>query len=291
LVIIVMAGCGDSSVNRGQQYESKQATVQSGEDAQSDRSESSSSSKSSTLKVSEARLRVETDKINQKYKKVTDLTRSFGGYVESANKSENQDRVRREATLRVPSSRFDTFIRRLQSKLDIDSLQLKNYRISIQSSKDEIDVLNETLSNMEHLRDRVNRMEPGEDTIELLMKLNDRKMQLVKELKRYQRKLSKSRKKSRFATIHVTMISHQPVYVLSWPEEEYRQVLKEYRKVINTFWDIIMRTPAKIALVVLRLVQGLVYIFVVLSVLLGFGILLTKLFSWIPEEYTRWGND
>ncbi len=242
----------------------------------------------STLEVQKARAKIETEQIEADYKAINKLTENMGGYAATENKNENDYRIRRQATLRVPSSRFDTFIEQLQATVELTSLNLKNYRISIQASKDEINVLNETMADMERLRERINRREVSEDLLDLLMKLNEKKMELVSNLKHYQRELAKSRKQSRYATVRLKMTQPKPVHVFAWPEDEYRQWVKRYRDMTETFWKILVTTPANLGLLILYAIQLAIYLSVALLFLWIFARILLVLVNFVPDRFKLW---
>ncbi len=217
------------------------------------------------LSVREASLEARSDSIGRDAGFVHRRVEEHGGYVESSRGREDESTIYRRLETRVPSDRFDTYLAELRQHLDVTDFRTRDYRISIQSSRDEIEVLNRTLGSLDRLRERVDRMQPDAEQLELLMQVNDRELELARRLKREHRQLARAQRKSRFASVEVELRHRKSVDVAVWPEDFAQRFQQRLRATVDTLASVVIHTPARMLEIVVRVVQLALYLLAFLA--------------------------
>lgn len=266
---------GDRPAGQAQSFSRGQAPTEQVAARSADASRQSTPDESE-LEVQEARIQAESSDVKKEFDRVQRLTESYDGYVETSNYSQNDRELTQEATLRVPSTDFDTVLQKLKSSLDVNSFNVENYRIDVERSLDETSVLSQTLTDLESIKKRINRMdEPGEK-IDLLMKYNDKRLDIVRQLRRYQRRLKESQQRSQLATIRLKLVQERPIEVRLWPDDAGRRWKRQLKEFLETGTNVVVETPAMVGIILLKLVQYVLY---------GITILLPL---WLIYKIGRW---
>jgi len=234
------------------------------------------------IEVKEGSTRIESKKAEEDSAEIESMVRNYQGYVERSNKSITNLYIQLDLTLRVPSESFTDLVAELKEKFEVESYSVKNYRIPIGRELDEIQILNETLSNYEETRERIREMPVGRDQIELLMLVTDKELLLKEKERNYQGIVSSKEKQGEYATLNVNLREKKSPTI--WPENVLDQFKDRLRTAIDNTVEILKDLIGSSIEIFFRAIQVAVYIFIVGIVVAVFYRLGRLLFKWIIRK-------
>ncbi len=196
------------------------------------------------------------------YEIVKQRTESLNGWVETMTKNENYREISVRADLKIPSEDFDAFADWLINNFDVENANLKFYRVEIQRQQDEIQILQLSLDLYDRLLDRVERLNVSTAQIELIMKITNKKLDVMRLLKSYGYSVEKIEEKAKYATLTVTITQEKKIEIM--PEDlgrEFRtRVRNMVRDIVNAGMDLVT-IPLSIFV---RIIVYIIYAIIVL---------------------------
>lgn len=213
------------------------------------------------LQIKEGRMSIDTENAEEKASEIRNVTLSFDGYIEESNKYSTAFHHKIELTARVPASDFDGFVEDLKDKLEIESYEIDNYRISAQRELDELAILNRTLRDYETIRQEAMEMEASEEKLNFLMKITEKELEVKEKMKEYERELSQKQVKSDYATLHVTLNQKKEVDI--WPENLGNQFNRKLQQALDSIGNILIETVTFGVVLIFRVLQALIYLVIV----------------------------
>jgi len=197
------------------------------------------------------------------YDRVKQKTESLNGWVESMTKSENYKELKVRAALKIPSDDFDSFADWLINNFDVESANLEFYRVEIQRQQDEIQILQLSLDLYDRLLDRVERLNVSTEQIELIMKVTNKKLDVMRLLKSYGYSVEKIEEKAKYATLTVTITQEKKIELM--PEDMGREFRTRVRNMVR---DIVNAGMDLVTIPVTIFVKIIVYIIYAIIVLI-----------------------
>lgn len=182
-------------------------------------------------------------------------------YIEESNKYSTAFHHKIELTARVPASSFDGFVEELKDRLEIESYEINNYRISAERELDELEILNRMLRDYESIREEAMEMEASEEKLDFLMKITEKELEVKEKMKEYERELSQKQVKSDYATLHITLNEKKEVDI--WPEDLGSQFNRKAQQAIDSIGNILIETVTFGVVLIFRVLQALVYLIIV----------------------------
>jgi hypothetical protein len=213
------------------------------------------------VEVKEGSMTIESEDAEEDFTEIESITGSYQGYVERSNKSITNLYVKLNLTLRVPSEGFAGLVDKLKERFEVESYNVKNYRIPIGRELDEIQILNQSLADYEKIRDEINEMRVGKDKIDLLMQLTDKELKLKEKERNYQRALSSKEKRGEYATLNVSLREKKSPTV--WPENVLDQFKDRLRRALDNVVKILKDLMGGSIELFFQLIQFAVYIFII----------------------------
>lgn len=213
------------------------------------------------LQIKEGRMSIDTENAEKQASEIRNVTLSFDGYIEESNKYSTAFHHRIELTARVPASDFDQYLEELKEKLEIESYEINNYRLSAQRELDELAILNRTLRDYESIREEAMEMEASEEKLDFLMKITEKELEVKEKMKEYERELSQKQTRSDYATLHITLNEKKEVNV--WPEDLGSQFNRKVQQAIDGIGNILIETVTFGVVLIFRVMQALVYLMIV----------------------------
>ena len=198
-------------------------------------------SKPTEYKIKRGSANIKTTNAEIDYEKISQETESLEGWVETMSKSEDYKALTIRANLKIPSESFDSFADWLMQNFDVKNANLEFYRISVERQQDEIQILQLSLDLYDRLLDRAENMKVSEESIELIMKITEKKLNVMRLLKSYGYSVEKVEEKAKYASLSVTLTQEKKIELM--PEDtgkEFRSRLRNsVRDIINSGMDLV----------------------------------------------------
>ncbi len=234
------------------------------------------------IEVKEGSIKIDSEEAEKDFDEIKSIVENYEGYVERSRKSVTNLYVQLDLTLRVPSDNFVGLVEKLKEKFEVDSYNIKNYRIPIGRELDELQILNKSLADYEKIRDEINEMRLGRDKIDLLMQMTDKQLELKERERRYQSMLASKERQGEYSTLNVNLRQKQSPTI--WPENVLDQFKDRMRRALDNSFGILRDVIGGSIEIFFRAVQVVLYIFIVGMVLAVFYRLTRGLFGWIVRK-------
>jgi len=232
-------------------------------------------SESTEYKIKRGSTNIKSIDATSDYEKIRQKTESFNGWVETMNKNEDYRQISIIANLKIPSDNFDSFADWLIHTFDVKNANLEFYRVSVEKQQDEIQILLQALDIYNRLLDRTEKMDVSEDNIELIMKITQKKLDVMRLLNQYGYSVEQVERESNYSSLSVTLTQEKKIKLM--PEEleaEFRTRLRNsVRDIINAGMDLVT-VPivifVKIIVWIIYAIIVLIPIFIAYKLLLKF---------------------
>jgi len=216
------------------------------------------------------------------YNSISQQAESLAGWVETMSKSEDYRTITFRTELKIPAEKFDSFADWLMNNLDVKSANLEMYRIEIQRQQDEIQILQMALELYDRLLGRAEDLKLSDESIELIMKITQRKLDVMRLLKYYGYSVEKVEEKAKFASLTLTITQEKKIELV--PED----MGKEFRaRLRNAVEDIINSGMNLITVPITILVKIIVYIIYAIIILIPIFIaykIVIKVFKFLGKK-------
>lgn len=213
------------------------------------------------VEVQEAEFRIDSDDVDGDEGAIRSLASTHEGYVEQSRKDESSLYRTIHLTVRVPDSEFEAFTDLLKVEYDVESFNVRNYRLSTQRELDELGILNRTLADYEELREEIRQMNTDEEKINLLMELTEKELAVKEKQQRYERSLADKQKRGDEATVRITLREQKSVDV--WPENIGNRFMSNVKNMLNALVNIGVGTLTDAVVLFFRAVQAIIYLVVI----------------------------
>jgi len=228
------------------------------------------------IQVKEGSVEIKSKNAEGDFAEIKSITENYQGYIERSSKSSSNLYTRINLTLRVPSEKMLDLVEELKEKFEVKSYNIRNYRISIERELDEFEILKTSLSDYEKIREEIREMAVGKDKIELLMRLTEKELNLKRKEKNYQREISSQERRGEYATLQVGIKQKKSPKIL--PENVLDQFKDRIRRALDNVVDILKDLVGGSIELFFRVVQIVVYLFIIGIVVLVSYRLARKLF-------------
>jgi hypothetical protein len=234
------------------------------------------------IEVKEGSMKIESESAEEDFAEIESLVGNYQGYLERSRKSITNLYIQLDVTLRVPSENFANLVEELKEEFEVESYNVKNYRIPVGRELDELQILNESLSDYEKIRDEIKEMNVGKDKIELLMQLTDKELGLKEKERTYQNIVSSKERRGEYATLNVNLKQKKSPTI--WPENVLDQFKDRLRKALDNTVKTLKDLVGGSIEIFFKAIQIAVYIFIVGIVLAGLYRLGRELFRFIIRK-------
>lgn len=184
-----------------------------------ERSVASDLAMDSELDIRSGRVEIESEDAESDFEKVKDFVNLDQGYVESSSKNEGNLELRIHSVVRIPVENFDTFVERLERDFEIESFEIKNYKMDVQYYLDELAVVSQSLEDYDAMREEIRGLDLDVERIELLASITREMRELAREFDRLERGLGDKTKQADMATLNVLIVEDLDVELELWPDD------------------------------------------------------------------------
>lgn len=219
------------------------------------------------IEIKEGSLEIESKEAESDSEKIKSITENYEGYVERSSKSITNLRIRINLTLRVPSLKFMDLLEKLKKEFEVKSYNIRNYRISVEREMDEFQILKQSLSDYEDIREEIQDMEVGKDKIELLMQTTNKELELKSRERAYEREISRQKRRGEYATLNVSIEQRKTPEI--WPEYVFARFKDRIRIALDHTVEILKDLIGGAIEIFFKALQIVVYIFIIGIIVTG----------------------
>lgn len=225
---------------------------------------------------------IKSTDVNSDYERLKQKTESSNGWVETVSKNEDYRQITITTNLKIPFEKFDSFADWLMKNFDVKNANLELYRVTVEQQQDEIQILQVALSLYDKLLQRAEAMNDTESSIELIMKITQRKLDVMRLLRQYGYSVEQVEKQSKNADLTITLTQEKKIELM--PEDLGRELRTKFRDSIrditNALTDLI---TVPIAIFVKIIVWIIYAIIVLLPIFVAFKIIV-RVFKFIGKK-------
>ncbi|MFP4539930.1 MAG: DUF4349 domain-containing protein [Candidatus Paceibacterota bacterium] len=157
------------------------------------------------IKVIEGSAEIESENAQKDEALAQELVKDHGGYTEESKRSEGRLFIRFDMKIRVPSDDFDDFFSELRDSLEMESFNIRDYRIDLEKRETRLDTLMQTMEMYDEMIEESRQMELGDERLDMTKKLVDQKMDLKRQEDELRHSISRSQRKSKYATLSLSI--------------------------------------------------------------------------------------
>jgi hypothetical protein len=168
----------------------------------------------SFVEVQEGTVRADSESLDEDISSVRDISETFDGWVESSSRNDGEIYTNADLTVRVPSENFQGLVSELQTELDVESYNVRNFRLYTESEEDELDVLNQSLSDYENIRMEIKQMENNAEKLDLLMQLTEKELEIKRKQREYENQLQDKQQRGEYATVKVHLTEKRDIKIV-----------------------------------------------------------------------------
>lgn len=215
----------------------------------------------SYVEVQEADFQLDSKDADQDASQIRSLAESHDGYIQQSRRHDADIYRRVYLTVRVPDSEFETFTDTIKEDYDVESHNVRNYRLSTQRELDELALINRTLQDYEEMRERIQDMNTSQKKIELLMSLTEKELDLKERQKEFERQLSDKQKLGNEAVVQIELREQKDIEFL--PDDLGNRFMDNVRDMINAVVDVVLSTVTGSIVLFFKALQAIIYLAVV----------------------------
>lgn len=216
------------------------------------------------VKVKEGSMDIKTDNARRGADQIRQRLPNYQGYVEESRKYGSSLYTNIKLQVRVPSTgdNFERLLTWLRQNYEVKSYNVKNYRLSTQRELDELSILNKTMADYESIRQEANRMNIGEEKLDMLMRVTEKELTLLEKKKGYERDLSGKQRRSDYATLNIELREKKSVDI--GPENIGNRFKNKVKNMLDTIVDILISTLTFGVELFFRVIQLIVYLIIII---------------------------
>jgi len=216
------------------------------------------------------------------FEKIKEKVEDLGGWLERWSKSEDYRQIIFSLSLRIPAEHFDEFVDWLASEFKIERSNFELYRIVVKREMDEIAILLDAQDVYTRLLERVEKLEPSDWQIDAVMKLTNKKLEIMRKLREYGYTVEEAKEKERYSTLSLQLIQEKPIRLV--PENLSRKLRMKIRDLVSELSEIGMNLITVPIALFFKVVLWIVYAIVILIPIFVVGRFLWKVYQKIQKK-------
>ena len=228
-------------------------------------------------KIKEGSIRIKSQNADQDYEKIKSSLSSYEGNLDNYEKFEDDYRIVVSFNVKIPQDSFDKFVDYLNKNFKIIESNVRFYVVSLKKTYDELEILKKTFNNLTVYEERLTTSYPNRENIELLMIINDRKMDILRTMKSFEREIEETTTAENFNKLSIRLEQNKKIKILD--EEWGNKLRSELKSMIQNTVDgllAFLNIIPFILNIVLYLLYGIVIV-IALSLLYKFFLIIKKL--------------
>jgi hypothetical protein len=236
----------------------------------------------SEYQIKRGSANVKSTDANSDYEKLKQKAESYNGWVETVNKNEDYRQIFITTNLKIPFDNFDAFSDWLMKNFDVKNANLELYRISVEQQQDEIQILQVALGVYDNFLQRAEALNVSESSIELIMRITERKLDVIKLLRQYGYSVEQVQKQSDYASLSITLTQEKKIELM--PEDlgsELRSKLRNSIADITNAGTDLITVPV---VIFVRIIIWIIYAIIVLVPIFFAIRILIRLYKFVAKK-------
>jgi hypothetical protein len=228
-------------------------------------------------KIKEGSIRIKSQNADQDYEKIKSSLSSYEGNLDNYEKFEDDYRIVVSFNVKIPQDSFDKFVDYLNKNFKIIESNVRFYVVSLKKTYDELEILKKTFNNLTVYEERLTTSYPNRENIELLMTINDRKMDILRTMKSFEREIEETTTAENFNKLSIRLEQNKKIKILD--EEWGNKLRSELKSMIQNTLDGLLAFLNIIPFILNIILYSLygVIIVIALSLLYKFFLIIKKL--------------
>jgi len=232
--------------------------------------------------IKEGNMKIETKDIESDYQKLKQSAEEYGGWVETISKFQDYRSITLTVTFKIPSDNFDEYVNWVMKNFDVKSSDLRMYKVSVERQQNEIEILMKTLNAYDSLFDKAASMELSTESIELMQKLTDKKLYIMRQLRSYGYDIKEIQKRSEYSNLRITLTQKKEIELL--PEDLGRELMIKLRDAIRNITNALLDLVTIPVVIFINLIVLIIYAFVVIIPLFIVYKFARRFFKWLDKK-------
>ncbi len=216
----------------------------------------------SEYQIKRGSANVKSTNADSDYEKLKQKTESDNGWVETVNKNEDYKQISITTNLKIPFENFDSFADWLMKNFDVKNANLELYRVSVEQQQDEIQILQSSLGIYDNFLKRAEALNVSESSIELIMKITERKLDVMRLLRQYGYSVEQVEKQSKHASLSITLTQEKKIELM--PEDLGSELRSKLRNSIRDITNAGMDLITVPVVIFVRIIIWIIYAIIVL---------------------------
>lgn len=214
------------------------------------------------VEVREADFEIKSKNSSKDALKIRSKASSMKGYIERSTQSDGTLYKTIELTVRIPRENFSQFGDYLEENFQVESHDLRNYRLSIEREKTELEILNQTLEDYQEMRNQIKKMNTSEEKIQLLMGLTEKELWVKERQRYYQHQFGEKYERGEYSTFNIDLRERKEVEI--WPENIGNQFNEELKEMMDTVTMTLINTVTGGIEIFFKAIEWIIYLAIVL---------------------------
>ena len=148
--------------------------------------------------------------------------------------------------------------------------------------ENEIEILMKTLNAYDSLFDKAASMELSTESIELMQKLTDKKLYIMRQLRSYGYDIKEIQKRSEYSNLRITLTQKKEIELL--PEDLGRELMIKLRDAIRNITNALLDLVTIPVVIFINLIVLIIYAFVVIIPLFIVYKFARRFFKWLDKK-------
>ncbi len=234
------------------------------------------------IEIKEGDISIKSQSVDKDYETIKQKTESYNGFIGDYYKTEDYEKINVKISAYVPTNKFDEFFNFLLKNFDVRNSYVKNYKISTKQELNELDIIRQTLNNLNQIEKETLNMETSERKINLLMKINNEKMNLVSRMRSLQGIVEEKMQQGEYSVFSINLNQTKPFKIVV---SDYKEAINEKIKlVINDSIHAILNFTELIPFIIVS-VQVLIKIMIVGILIIVFGLVIFKFWLYVKRNF------
>jgi predicted RND superfamily exporter protein len=236
-------------------------------------------SKPSEYQIKKGSASIKSTDASSDYEKLRQKTESLNGWVETVSRNEDYRQISITTNLKIPFENFDSFADWLMKNFDVKNANLELYRVTVERQQDEIQILQMALNIYDKFLQRTETMNVTESSIELAMKITQRKLDVMRLLRQYGYSVEQVEKQSKDASLSITLTQEKKIELM--PEDLGRELRSKLRNSVRDITNAGMDLITMPVVIFIKIIVWITYAIIVLVPIFVAFKIIVKIFKLI----------
>jgi DNA-binding transcriptional MerR regulator len=215
----------------------------------------------SYVQVQEGSIQISSEDVEEDISRIESLAGNYDGWIESRSKTHGDLYTNADLTVKVKSENFQNFTSDIEEEFEVESYNVNNYRLYTERERDELDILNDTMSEVESIREEVQSMENNAEKLDLLMQITEKELEVQEKRNEYENRLSDKQQRGDYATVNLKLKEKRRIDLM--PDDLGQSLKNEVNEMVDNVANTLITTLTGGVEIFFTAVKYLIYLAIV----------------------------